>query len=114
MSKLDEKVGQYIDDLRSKVGEDNPDVDLLRKIAESMGPSIYNADAETVASSSESEVDTVKKNFVMKKLGVTDEGKVNEAVNQVLEKYGKSNRNKYRVVIYYLLTKHFGKESLYK
>lgn len=114
MSKLDEKVGQYLDDLKSKVGEKNPDVDLLRKIAKSMGPSIYNADAETVASSSESEVDTVKKNFVMKKLGETDESKVNEAVNQVLEKYGKSNRNKYRVVIYYLLTKHFGKESLYK
>ena len=114
MSKLDEKVGQYLDDLRSKVGEDNPDVDLVRKIAESMGPSIYNADAETVSSSSESEVETVKKNFVMKKLGVTDESKVNEAVNQVLEKYGKSNRNKYRVVVYYLLTKHFGKESLYK
>ena len=114
MSKLDEKIGQYLDDLRSKVGESNPDVDLLRKIAESMGPSIYNADAETVASSSESEVDTVKKNFVMKKLGETDEGKVNEAVNQVLEKYGKSNRNKYRVVVYYLLTKHFGKESLFK
>ena len=113
MSKLDEKVGQYIDDVRSKVGEENPDVDLIRKIAQSMGPSIYNADAETVSASSESEVETVKKNFVMKKLGVTDEGKVNEAVNQVLEKYGKSNRNKYRVVVYYLLTKHFGKENLF-
>ncbi len=114
MSKLDEKVGQYIDDLKSKVGEANPDIDLLRKIAESMGPSIYNADAETVAASNEEEVDTVKKNFVMKKLGITDEGKINEAVNQVLEKYGKSNRNKYRVVIYYLLTKHFKKDSIFK
>ena len=114
MSKLDEKVGQYLDDLKSKVGESNPDVDLLRKIASSMGPSIYNADAETVASSSESEIETVKKNFVMKKLGISDESKASEAVNQVLEKYGKSNRNKYRVVIYYLLTKHFGRESLYK
>lgn len=114
MSKLDEKVGQYIDDLKSKVGESNPDIDLVRKIAKSMGPSIYNSDAETVSSSSESEVDTVKKNFVMKKLGITDEGKANQAVNQVLEKYGKSNRNKYRVVVYYLLTKHFKKESLFK
>jgi len=114
MSKLDEKVGQYIDDLKTKVGEDNPDVDLLRKLAQSMGPSIYNADAETVAASSKSEVETVKNNFVMKKLGVTDEEKADEAISQVMEKYGKSNRNKYRVVIYYLLTKHFGKESMYK
>ena len=113
MSKLDEKVGQYIDDVRSKLGEENPDVDLIGKIAQSMGPSIYNADAETVSSSSESEVETVKKNFVMNKLGITDDGEAMQAVNQVLEKYGKSNRNKYRVVVYYLLTKHFGKESLY-
>ncbi|TBW26652.1 DUF2853 family protein [Gramella sp. KN1008] len=114
MSKLDEKVGQYIDDLKSKIGESNPDVDLLRKIAESLGPSIYNADAETVASSSESELETVKKNFIDKKLGISDDSKANEALNQVLEKYGKSNRNKYRVVIYYLLTKHFSKESVFK
>ncbi|MEP6065985.1 MAG: DUF2853 family protein, partial [Paracoccaceae bacterium] len=26
---------------------------------------------------------------------------------------GKSERNKYRAVIYYMLTKHFGKESVY-
>ena len=114
MSKLDEKVGQYLDDLKSKVGESNPDVDLLRKITVSLGPSIYNADAETVSSSSESEVETVKKNFVEKKLGIKDDAKINEAVNKVLEKYGKSNRNKYRAVIYYLLTRHFKKESVFK
>lgn len=114
MSKLDEKVGKYLEDLKSKVGENNPDVDLLRKITESMGPSIYNSDAETVSASSENELETVRKNFIQKKLGITDEGKANEALNQVLEKYGKSNRNKYRVVVYYLLTKHFKKESLFK
>ncbi len=114
MSKLDEKVGQYLDDLKSKIGESNPDVDLLRKIAESLGPSIYNADAETIASSSESELQTVKKNFIDKKLGIADDSKASEALNQVLEKYGKSNRNKYRVVVYYLLTKHFKKESVFK
>ncbi len=114
MSKLDEKVGKYIDDLKSKIGEENPDIDLLRKIASSLGPSIYNADAETVSSSSETEIETVKRNFLMKKLGVNDEGKINEAVNQVLEKYGKSNRNKYRAVIYYLLTKHFNKQDIFK
>lgn len=27
--------------------------------------------------------------------------------------YGRSERNKYRAVVYYLLTKHFGKESVY-
>jgi hypothetical protein len=32
----------------------------------------------------------------------------------VMEKYGKSNRNKYRAVVYYLLTKYFKKESVFK
>ena len=114
MSKLDEKVGKYIDELKTKIGDNNPDVDLLRKVTKGLGPSIYRADAETVSASSESEMDTVKKNFLMKKLGLKDEAKATEALNQVMEKYGKSNRNKYRAVIYYLLTKHFKKESVYK
>ena len=34
-------------------------------------------------------------------------------VQKAIETYGRSNRNKYRAVIYYLLTKHFGKEDAY-
>ena len=36
------------------------------------------------------------------------------AIHSVIETYGKSERNKYRAVIYYMLTKHFGKEAAYK
>ena len=36
-----------------------------------------------------------------------------EGINKAIETYGKSERNKYRAVIYYLLTKHFKKESIY-
>ncbi len=112
MSKLDEKVGQYIEGV-NKI-EDNPDVDLLRKIAESMGPSIYNSDANTVASSDEEELKRVRKNFLVGKLGLEDSDKLNIAINAVIEKYGKSNRHKHRVVVYYLLTKYFNKEQLFK
>ena len=34
-------------------------------------------------------------------------------IDNALETYGRSNRNKHRAVIYYLLTRHFGKESVY-
>jgi hypothetical protein len=112
MSKLDEKVGQYIEDV-NKI-EDNPDVDLLRKIAESMEPSIYNSDANTVSSSDQEELDRVRKNFLVKKLGLEDTDELNVGINAVIEKYGKSNRNKHRVVVYYLLTKHYNKEQLFK
>jgi len=112
MSKLDEKVGQYIEDV-NKI-EDNPDVDLLRKIAESMEPSIYNSDANTVSSSDQEELDRVRKNFLVKKLGLEDTDELNVGINAVIEKYGKSNRNKHRVVFYYLLTKYYNKEQLFK
>jgi hypothetical protein len=37
-----------------------------------------------------------------------------EGINAAIDTYGKSERNKFRAVFYYLLVKHFGKESAYK
>ena len=91
----------------------SPDMDLLTKVTIGCGPSIYNADASTVAGSQQHELDTVKENFLIKKLGLADSAKLDEAIASVIETYGKSERNKYRAVIYYMLTKHFGKESVY-
>ena len=90
-----------------------PDMDLLTKVTIGCGPAIYNADASTVASSQEGELETVKTNFLMKKLGLTDGPELMEAINSAIETYGRSERNKYRAVMYYMLTKHFGKESVY-
>jgi hypothetical protein len=112
-TKTDEKVGKYIQEVKDKLGEE-PDVDLLRKVTESCGPSIFRSDAETVSSSSESEMQTVKDNFLIKKLGLKDDSKLDEGLNTVIEKYGKSNRNKYRAVVYYMLTRHFKKEGVFK
>ena len=36
-----------------------------------------------------------------------------EGIHKAVETYGKSERNKYRAVFYYLLVKNFGKESVY-
>ena len=49
----------------------------------------------------------------MKKLGLSDGPELMQAINDVIETYGRSGRNKYRAVIYYMLTKKFGKESVY-
>lgn len=112
MSKRDELIAKYAADLKEKCGVD-PDMDLLTKVTIGCGPSIYNRDASTVSGSDEKELNTVKKNFLEKKLGVTDAAKADAAVESVMETYGKSNKTKYRAVVYYLLTKHFGKESIY-
>ncbi len=112
MSKRDDLIAKYADDLKSKCGM-SADMDLLTKVTIGCGPSIYNADASTVSSSDNAELETVKNNFLIKKLGLADGPKLDEAIDSVMTTYGKSNRNKYRAVVYYMLTKHFSKESVY-
>ncbi|TYB90463.1 DUF2853 family protein [Oceaniovalibus sp. ACAM 378] len=112
MGKRDDLIAKYADDLRDKCGM-TPDMDLLTKVTIGCGPAIYNADASTVAASQSEELETIKKNFLIKKLGLADGPELMEALKKVLEIYGSSNRNKYRAVIYYMLTRHFGKEAVY-
>jgi len=55
----------------------------------------------------------VKNNFLIKKLALDDGPQLMDAINGVLDTYGRSERNKYRAVVYYMLVKQFGKESIY-
>jgi hypothetical protein len=112
MNKREALIEKYAKDLKDKFGID-ADMDLLTKIAIGCGPSIYNADSATVSSSNEAELATVKNSFLIKKLGLTDSPDLDKGIDTIMETYGKTNRNKYRVVVYYLLTKHFKKESVY-
>ena len=112
-SKKDEWIALYAADIRSKFGQE-PDMDLLGKVTTALGPAIYNRDACKVSGSSESELQTVKTNFLQKKLGLAEGPELMEAIHQVIQAYGKSERNKYRAVIYYMLARHFNKESVYQ
>ena len=112
MNKRDELIVKYANDLREKCNH-NPDMDLLRKVTIACGPSIYNKDFSTISSTSKSELETVRYNFLIKKLGLSVPDKLEEGISKVIEQYGASNRNKYRTVAYYLLTKHFGKKLMY-
>lgn len=111
MSKFDEKLAQYKGEM-DKLGLAY-DADLLTAVTKGLGPSIYKADAETVSGSDSKELATVKNNFLIKKLGLADGAKLDEAIATVIEKVGKSNRNKYRAIVYYLLVKELGQESKY-
>ncbi len=112
MGKRDDLIARYADDLRTKCGM-TPDMALLEKVTIGCGPAIYDADASTVAGSQDAELETVKNNFLVKKLGLSDGPHLMAAIRAVLETYGLSERNKYRAVVYYMLVKHFGKESVY-
>ena len=113
MSKRDELIAKYADDLKNKCGM-NPDMDLLTKVTIGCGPSIYKRDSATVSGSDSKELATVKKNFLIKKLGLKDSAELDAGIQSVIYTYGSSNPSKYRAVVYYMLTKHFKKESVYK
>ena len=112
MGKRDDLIARYADELRCKCGLE-PDMDLLTKVTIGCGPTIYDADAATVAASQPDELETVKRNFLIKKLGLADSPALMAAIEQVMQAYGMSERNKYRAVVYYMLTRHFGKEDVY-
>lgn len=97
----------------SRQAGEEPDLDLLTKVTIGCGPSIYNADAETVASSDQAELDRISANYLVKKLGLASGPELSQAIDAVVEKYGRSNRSKYRAVVYYMLCRHFGKEAAY-
>lgn len=90
------------------------DAKLLEKVARGCGPSIYKADASKVASSDKEELGRIKKNFLVKKLGLKDTAKLDEGIAAVVDQLGKKNRNKYRAMFYYLLVKKFRKSGVYK
>lgn len=111
MNKREELIVKYVEQLKGagvKV-----DQDLLTKVTVGLGPSIYNADASTVASSDPAELETVKKNYLIKKLGLADGPELDQAIEKVVDVLGQSNRNKYRACVYYLLCKEFKKEAVY-
>jgi len=112
MSKFDEKVALY-----KKFMDDrglHANFDLLAAVTKGLGPSIYKIDAETVSGSDAKELATVRNNFLIKKLGMADSKELDAGIAQVMERIGKTERKKYRAVVYYLLVGKFGKESVYK
>lgn len=112
MGRRDDLIALYAQDLKGKCGVE-PDMALLTKITIGLGPTIYRDDSSTVAGSQPSELETIRANFLVKKLGLPDGPELMAGIDKAIETYGRSNRNKYRAVLYYLLTKHFGREAVY-
>lgn len=111
MSKRDDLIVKYKEQLE-KAGVKVND-ELLTKVTIGCGPSIYNRDAASVACGQESELATVKNNYLIKKLGLKDDAKLDVAIQEVCKEIGTSVRNKYRAVFYYMLCVKFDKASVY-
>ena len=112
MGKFDDCIETYKASMKKlKIGVDNK---LLIAAAKACGPALYNKDASTVSGSDPAELKRLKTGFIAKKLGVKDGPNVDKAIANVMKKMGKSNRNKYRAIVYYLLARELKKTSKLK
>jgi len=112
MSKLQEKIDLYTE-AAGKLSI-AIEADLFKLVAKGLGPSIYKEDSELVSSSNQAELETVKKNFLIKKLGLEkDDAELDTIIQKVIDILGSGNKKKYRALFYYLLVKETGKESVY-
>lgn len=81
---------------------------VVTKVEKYLGASLKNKDAKYVACSDETELETIVKGFMKKKLGVDDKEAAMEKVKAVCVTM-KPTRMKNRVTFYYLLAKTEGK-----
>jgi len=81
---------------------------VVTKIEKYLGASLKNRDAKYVACSDETELETIVKGFMKKKLGIEDKEAAMEKVKAVCTTM-KPTRMKNRVTFYYLLAQNEGK-----
>ncbi len=111
-TKREEKLALYSGDITKHYG--TVDEDFLAIIVKNLGPSIYKKNAEFVACSDSKELDTVRNNFLVKKLQMKESDDVlNGAIKEVCEEL-KASKNKYRATFYYALAKKLKVESKLK
>ena len=101
----------YVEDLKKYTK--TVDEDAVKAMANTYRLVLSQPDSAVVAFGDPGELERVKANFLVKKLGLPDGPELMAAIDEVVTKYGSSNRSKYRAVVYYMLCTHFGKQAAY-
>mgnify|MGYP001824271636 CR=1 FL=1 len=112
MGRRDDLIRTYANDLRGKCGIE-PDMVLLERVAIGCGPAIYDPDGALVAADDPDELRTIRENFLIRKLDLRDGPELRDAIDAMLDIYGRDEPRKYRAVLYYMLARHFRRENAY-
>lgn len=110
MSKFEEKMNKAMAQL-DELGA-SYDKNALENLGKSLGPALYNKDASLVSTSSNTEMETVRRNFAMNKLGVSEE-EAQKACDKVAEKM-KGVKQKQRINFYYLVAQELGEVNKFQ
>lgn len=91
----------------------NADEKAIAGIVRYCGIALQKRDSSLVSFADKEEVARVRENFLKKKLGLTNpDTELDQAISAVAAKM-KGDHTKNRVTVYYLLTDHFGKLSVF-
>ncbi|MFK7771170.1 MAG: DUF2853 family protein [Saprospiraceae bacterium] len=107
MSDVNEKLAKLKTQATKQLndsGVSNIDNELLDTLVGRLRLIVDNKDALLVSGGDPSELETVRKNFVVKKLGITDKDKAMAAINEVAEEM-KGTKMKNRAAFYYMVQK---------
>lgn len=96
----------YVADLKKYT--DSVDEDIVAAMQKTYRLVLSKTDSAVVAYGDPAELETVKKNFLIKKLGLSDADGLDDAIAAVGAKM-KGVRSKNRLTVYYLLAEHLGK-----
>lgn len=77
---------------------------LLKAVVKSLGPAVYRDDASKFSAADAAELERVKQNFMVRRLGLPNTAKLDVMLNKAIDRMGRSNKNKYRAVLYYIIT----------
>lgn len=105
-AKKDDAVSAYLE--ATQKFDADADNAVVTKIEKYLGASLKNKDAKYVSCSDETELETIVKGFMKKKMGIDDKDAAMEKVKAVCTEM-KPVRMKNRVTFYYLLAKNEGK-----
>lgn len=92
----------------------NPDQAAAEGLMKTYRLALSNADAALVSFSDKAEVETVRNNFLKKKLGLTQsDDELDAAIKDVAAQMKDGSSNP-RIAVYYLLAEKFGKLDLFR
>ena len=89
-------------------------MDAIAGIVKHLGIALKSKDASLVAASDPEEMERVRESFLKRKLGLTgSDAELDASVREVTDRM-KSDHQKSRVTVYYLLAEKFGKLGAFK
>ena len=104
---------ELIDKYKKELSKVKVKVDdaLLKAVVKSLGPAVYREDASKISAADAAELERVKQNFMVRRLGLPNGAKLDAMLNRAIDQMGRSTKNKYRAVLYYIITRDAKREA---